>query len=188
MKSLLPMIRMLLMDLASTILFFAVYSITDNIIAAVLLGVAVAAVQIGWQLLHKRPVDTSQWVSLVVVIASGSATLITHNPVFVMIKPSLIYLAVGAAMLKRGWLNRYLPARALETVPDLAVGFGYAWAGLMFFSAALNLVLALNLSVAAWGTVMSIWGIASKTALSFASYGVMKTIGRRRYYARTANA
>ena len=48
--------------------------------------------------------------------------------------------------------------------------------------------LALNLSVAAWGTVMSIWGIASKTALSFASYGVMKTIGRRRYYARTANA
>lgn len=188
MRSFLPVARMLMMDLASTILFFAIYSITDNIILAVLLGVAVAAVQIGWQLLHKRPVDTLQWVSLIVVIASGSATLLTHNPVFVMVKPSLIYLAVGAAMLKRGWMNRYLPARALETVPDLAIGFGYVWAGLMFFSAALNLVLALNLSVAAWGTVMSIWGIASKTALSFASYGVMKAIGRRRYYARTANA
>ncbi len=188
MRSLLPVARMLLMDLASTILFFAVYSITGNIILAVLLGVAVAAVQIGWQLLHRKPVDALQWVSLVVVIASGSATLLTRNPVFVMIKPSLIYLAVGAAMLKRGWMNRYLPPRALETVPDLAITFGYVWAGLMFFSAALNLALALSLSVTAWGTVMSIWGIASKTALSFASYGVMKTIGRRRFYARTATA
>ncbi|MES2254053.1 MAG: septation protein IspZ [Pseudomonadota bacterium] len=188
MRSFLPVARMLLMDLASTILFFAVYTITENIILAVLLGVVVAVAQIGWQFLHRKPVDTLQWVSLVVVIASGSATLITHNPLFVMLKPSLIYLAVGAAMLKRGWLNRYLPPRALETVPDLAITFGYVWAGLMFFSAALNLALALSLSVAAWGAVMSIWGIASKTALSFASFGVMKTIGRRRYYARTANA
>jgi intracellular septation protein len=187
-RSFLPVARMLLMDLASTILFFAVYTLTQNVVLAVVLGVAVAVAQIGWQLLHRRPVDTLQWVSLVVVIASGSATLITHNPVFVMLKPSLIYLAVGAAMLKRGWMTRYLPPRALETVPDLAIIFGYAWAGLMFFSAALNLMLALSLSVAAWGPVMSIWGIASKAALSFASYGVMKTIGRRRYYARTATA
>ena len=103
-----------------------------------------------------------------------------------MLKPSLIYLAVGAAMLKRGWMNRYLPPRALEFVPDLAITFGYVWAGLMFFSAALNLVLALTLSVVAWGTVMSIWGIASKTLLSLASFGIMKTIGRRRVHARDA--
>jgi intracellular septation protein A len=179
---------MLLMDLASTIMFFGVYAITENIILAVLLGVACAVAQIGWQLLRRKPVDTLQWISLVVVIASGSATLITSNPVFVMLKPSLIYLAVGAAMLKRGWMNRYLPPRALEFVPDWAITFGYVWAGLMFFSAGLNMVLALTLSVAAWGTVMSIWGIASKTLLSFASFGIMKTIGRRRVYARTAAA
>jgi intracellular septation protein len=188
MKSLLSASRTLLMDLASTILFFGIYAITDNIVLAVVLGVMLAVAQIGWQLLHRRPVDTLQWISLVVVIASGSATLLTHNPVFVMVKPSLIYLAVGAAMLKRGWMNRYLPPRALETVPDLTIVFGYVWAGLMFFSAALNLVLALYLSVMAWGTAMSIWGIASKSILFFAQYGVMKTVGRRRYYARTASA
>src|SRR6185503_8108510 len=115
---------MLLMDLASTILFFGIYAITENIILAVVLGVAVAVAQIAWQLLQRKPVDTLQWISLVVVIASGSATLITHNPVFVMLKPSLIYLAVGAAMLKRGWLYRYLPDRALQIVPDLAIAFG----------------------------------------------------------------
>jgi len=187
-RSFLPVARMLLMDLASTILFFGIYAITENIILAVVLGVAVAVAQIAWQLLQRKPVDTLQWISLVVVIASGSATLITHNPVFVMLKPSLIYLAVGAAMLKRGWLYRYLPDRALQIVPDLAIAFGYAWAGLMFFSAALNLVLALTLGVTAWGTVMTIWGIASKTILSFGSYGVMKAIGRRRFHAQAMTA
>ncbi len=188
MKSLLSAASMLLMDLASTILFFCLYAVSHNIVLAVTLGLVLAVAQIGWQLLQRKPVDTVQWVSLVVVIASGSATLLTNNPVFVMVKPSLIYLAVGAAMLKRGWMNRYLPQRALETVPDLTIGFGYAWAGLMFFSAALNLALALNLSVVEWGTVMSVWGIASKSTLFFIQYGVMKTVGRRRYRIQTAAA
>lgn len=182
MRSLLSAARTLLMDLASTILFFCLYALTGDITLAVTLGLVLAIAQIGWQLLRHKPVDALQWVSLVVVIASGSATLITRNPVFVMVKPSLIYLMVGAAMLRRGWMKRYLPPRALETVPDLAIGFGYAWAGLMFFSAALNLALALSLSVTAWGTAMSAWGIASKFALFFIQYGVMKSTGRRRRY------
>jgi intracellular septation protein A len=179
----------LLLDLASTILFFCLYALTRDITLAVSLGLVLAIAQIGWQLLRRKPVDALQWVSLVVVIASGSATLITRDPVFVMVKPSLIYLMVGAAMLRRGWMNRYLPPRALEIVPDLAIGFGYAWAGLMFFSAALNLVLALSLSVMAWGSAMSVWGIASKSALFFIQYGVMKAAGRRRrYHAQAAVA
>lgn len=190
MRSLLSAARSLLMDLASTILFFCLYALTHDVTLAVTLGLALAVAQIGWQLLRRKPVDALQWVSLVVVIASGSATLITRNPVFVMVKPSLIYLMVGAAMLKRGWMIRYLPPRALEIVPDLAIGFGYAWAGLMFFSAALNLVLALSLSVTAWGMTMSAWGIVSKSALFFIQYGVMKTAGRRRrrYHAQAAAA
>jgi len=48
-------------------------------------------------------------------------------------------------MLKPGWMNRYLPERAMEIVPDVGVVFGYIWSGLMFFSAGLNLVLALRL-------------------------------------------
>ena len=182
MSSLLSAFRTLLMDFASTILFLCVYTLTDNIVLAVVLGLVLAVAQIGWQLLRRKPVDTLQWISLVLVIASGSATLVTRDPVFVMVKPSLIYLAVGAAMLKRGWINRYLPPVALETVPDLAVTFGYVWAGLMFFSTVLNLVLAVSLSVVAWGTAMSVWGVASKSALILIQYSVMKTTGRRRRY------
>jgi intracellular septation protein len=180
--------RALLSDLASTLFFFALYALSGNVILSVAAGMALAAAQIGWQFAQRKPVDALQWVSLVVVMASGTATLVTRNPTFVMLKPSLIYLLVGAAMLKRGWMLRYLPAIALETVPDMAIGFGYLWAGMMFFSAALNLGLALSCSVVTWGAVMSVWGIASKLALFFLQYGVMKTVGRRRYRARLVTA
>ena len=180
MKALLSAARPLLTDLASTILFFGVYALTGSLAAALVLGLALAVGQIGWELLCRRPVDTLQWISLVMVLSSGSAALVTNNPVFVMVKPSLIYLLIGAAMLKRGWMSRYLPPRALEFVPDLAIGFGYVWASLMFLSAVLNLVLALTLGVTAWGVAMTAWSIASKTTLFLGQYGVMKLIGRRR--------
>lgn len=188
MKSLLPAARGLLMDLASTILFFGVYTLTHNTILAVALGLVLAGGQIGWHVFTRKPVDALQWISLVVVLSSGSATVMTNNPQFVMLHPSVTYALVGWAMLKRGWMTRYLPPRALEFVPDLAITFGYVWAGLMFFSAALNLVLAVNLSVMQWGLAMSVWGTASKCALFFFQYGVMKTIGRRRAHAQLALA
>lgn len=176
--------RPLLQDLASTILFLILFALTGNVMLSVATGLALAIAQIGWQRVRRLKIDALQWVSLVVVIAAGVTSLITHNPVFVMLKPSAIYLLVGAAMLQRGWMDRYLPPIAREWVPDLAIAFGYAWAGLMFFSAALNLWAALSLGALAWGTVMSAWGIASKFGLFFIQYGTMKFIGRRRYRAQ----
>lgn len=184
MKELLHSGRAVLADLASTLLFLALVALTHDVMLAVALGMALAFIQIGWQLARRRPVDTLQWISLFLVVASGSATLFTHDPVFVMLKPSAIYLLVGWAMLRRGWMLRYMPPRALEYVPDLAIRFGYVWAGLMIFSAALNLALALNLDVIAWGAAMTAWGIASKATLFFGQYAVMKIVGRRRYVAR----
>lgn len=83
-------------------------------------------------------------------------------------------------MLKPGWMNRYLPPVAMEIVPDIAVIFGYVWAGLMFFSAALNIFVALNFSVVAWSAFMSIYAIASKAALFLIAYATMRMIGIRR--------
>ncbi len=176
--------RALAADLASTIFFVTLYALTRNIALAVGFGVTLAAVQIVWRLARRQTIDAMQWISLFLVIASGSATLLTHNPVFVMLKPTAIYLLVGWTMMKRGWMNRYLPPSALEFVPDLGVRFGYVWAALMFFSAALNLALALTCSVVAWGSAMAAWGIGSKIALFFISYAVMRTTGARRYRAQ----
>jgi len=83
-------------------------------------------------------------------------------------------------MLRPGWMNRYLPPIAVETVPDLAYLFGFIWAGLMFGSAALNIALALTLDPVTWASVMSLWGIASKVVLFLIQYVTMRTIGVRR--------
>jgi intracellular septation protein A len=109
----------------------------------------------------------------------------THDPRFVMIKPSVIYLIVGVVMLRRGWLNRYLPLIAVELIPDIAIIFGYAWSALMFFSAGLNLIVALNFSVVAWSATMSIWGIASKLVLFLIGYATMRTAAVARAQRRT---
>jgi hypothetical protein len=58
----------------------------------------------------------------------------------------------------------------------------------MLVSAVVNLGLALSLDLKAWGLAISAWGIASKTALFFIQFAVMKSIGRRRHYARMATA
>ena len=147
---------------------------------SVALGVALGVAQIGWEFVRKRPIDTMQWLSLFLVVGAGTATLITNDPRFVMVKPSLIYLVVGVVMLKPGWMNRYLPPVAKELVPDIAFIFGFIWSGLMFFSAALNLVVALNFSVVTWASFMSVYGIVSKLGLFLIQYAVMRYVGIRR--------
>jgi intracellular septation protein len=180
MKNLFAAAKLLLLDLASTFLFLVVFLLTKNLPLSVILGMALGFAQIGWQFARKKPIDTMQWMSLFLVLGFGTATLITDDPRFVMVKPSLIYVIVGVVMLKPGWMNRYLPPAALAVVADIAFIFGYVWAGLMFFSAALNVVVALNFSVVAWSAFMSVYAIVSKAALFLIQYGIMRTVGARR--------
>ncbi|MBI3197558.1 MAG: septation protein IspZ [Rhodospirillales bacterium] len=106
MKNLFQASRVLLLDMASTLLFLAAYLLTGSIFLAVALGMALGIGQIAWELAKKQPVEALQWLSLVIILASGSATFFTNDPVFVMLKPTVIYVIVGIVMLKRGWMNR----------------------------------------------------------------------------------
>ena len=180
MKSLFEAGKLLLLDMASTFFFLVLFLLTKNIPLSVLLGMVLGAAQIGWQFARKKRIDTMQWMSLFLVLGSGVATLITNDPRFVMVKPSLIYAIVGIVMLKPGWMNRYLPPAAIEIVPDVAFMFGFVWSGLMFFSAVLNIVVALNFSVVTWASFMSIYAIASKAALFMIAYATMRYVGVRR--------
>ena len=185
MRNLFQAARVLLMDLASTLLFLVVYLATDNLYVAVGLGMALGVAQIGWQLARRQPIGSLQLLSVVLILASGTATFFTSDPTFVMLKPSVIYCIVGVVMLKRGWMNRYLPERA-RPVADVATTFGYVWAGLMFASAALNVGLALTLDAKTWAAVMSAWGLFSKIGLFLVQYGWMTAVGRRRAAAAVA--
>ena len=187
MKDLIRSASLLLLDMASTFVFLIAFLLTKNLPVAVIAGMVFGAGQISVYLARKKPIDTMQWMSLFLVLASGTAALITKDARFVMIKPSLIYIIIGVVMMRRGWMNRYLPADAVLWVSDVAVVFGYVWAGLMFGSAALNIVLALTMDPVAWASFMSAYAIVSKAALFLIQYATMRYIGgRREHHSRPA--
>jgi intracellular septation protein A len=178
--------KLLLLDMSSTILFLVLFLLTRNIALSVGLGMALGSMQIALQLWRRKPIDTMEWLSLFLVLASGAATLATNNPRFVMFKPSLIYAIVGVVMLKKGWINRYLPPLAKAVVPDIAVIVGFLWAALMFLSAAVNAFVALRYDVVTWASFMPVYGILSKVALFLGGFAAMRHIGRNRVRALPA--
>lgn len=184
MKHALRAAKLLVFDLASTLLFLAVLMTTHNLTLAVALGIVLGVGQIGWLMARRQPIDPMQWISIGLVVVAGIASLLTDDPRFVMLKPTVIYCLVGGYMLRPGWLNRYLPPVAVELVSDVAHVFGFVWAGLMFVSAALNIALALSLDPVTWSATMSLWGIASKIVLFVAQFATMRLIARRRARAR----
>ncbi|MGX4802323.1 septation protein IspZ [Bradyrhizobium guangdongense] len=157
--------KFLLLDLASTIFFLGLYLLTHNTVLSVILGSAFGVVQIVVQLVRQRPVHSMEWLSLFLVVAGGSATIVTGDPRFVLLKPSVIYAIVGIVMLKSGWMVRYLPPVAKAVSSDIAIVVGYSWAALMFVSAAVNALVAVAYTTQTWAMVMPVFGITSKAAI-----------------------
>ena len=180
MRDFLKAAKLLLLDLSSTIFFLVLYLLTHNTILSVGLGMALGLAQIGTQFVRRKPIEAMEWLSLFLVIAAGTVTLLTDDPRFMLFKPSVIYAIVGVVMLKPGWMNRYLPAIARAVVPDVATVVGHVWAGLMFVSAAVNAFVALTCSVATWALVMPIFGLVSKATLFICGFAAMRVIGGRR--------
>jgi intracellular septation protein len=88
-------------------------------------------------------------------------------------------------MLRRGWMVRYLPERAVQILPaGLVVGAGYAWAMLMFGLALVNGVIALTLPMWIWGWFISIGVVGAKLVMLLVQYALFRwtarTIVRRR--------
>ncbi len=180
MKELLHSARYLAADLASMILFVVVLEVSHDVLLAVGCAAALGIAQIAWHMIRKETIDAMQWMSIALVIAGGAATFLTNDPRFVMIKPSVIHVIIGVFMLKKGWMIRYLPQIAQEIVPDIGEVFGFVWAGLMLFTAGLNVVVALTCNALTWGMVMSIFSIASITGLFLIQFAIMRMIGYRR--------
>ena len=104
---------------------------------------AVALAVVGYELARGRKVAALQWISLASVLFAAAATLFTGDPRFVMAKPTIVYLIVGSVMLRKGWLNRYIPPEQLALVGDVMDRFGMIWSAMMFASAGLNLIIAI---------------------------------------------
>jgi intracellular septation protein len=91
-----------LFDLFPVILFFAVFKLY-GIYEATAVAMAATFVQIGWMWFRHRKVEPMLWVSLVVIVVFGGATLYLQNETFIKWKPTVLYwlfsLALGGGAL-----------------------------------------------------------------------------------------
>jgi intracellular septation protein len=168
-------------DFLSTIVFLVLFVATGNLVVAVACALGVGIGQLALLRWRGKPIDLMQGLSLALVIVFGAAALITDDSRFMMAKPSVIHFAVGAVMLRPGWMRRYMPPLVRDNVPaSVLVVSGYAWAGLMFALGLTNLYVAATSSVAAWAWFISVGAVGAKAVAFLAQVAVIRVFVRRR--------
>ena len=173
----------LLFDLFPVILFFAVFKfagaqphaaqafaaqylmflVADGEITAkqapILLATAVAILatlgQVLWLLLRRRHVDTMLWVSLVIIVVFGGATIYFHDEMFIKWKPTVLYWCFALALLGAQLVMRKNMIRSLMgkqmTLPDPVWDkLNLAWSAFFAAMGALNLYIAFNFPLELW--------------------------------------
>ncbi len=188
MKNLMYAIRPLAIDMSSTLLFVVVGALTHNPMLATAAAMTVGIGRVVYLKVRNQPINALQWMSLGLVLVFGGATLMTHNARFMMAKPTIVYLLIGAAMMQRGWLLNYMPPGGRALPEELSIRWGYVWAGLMFLTAALNAGFALMSSFAVWTGFIAIFPVVSKTALFAAHFLSIRHIAIRQRRAELAAA
>jgi intracellular septation protein A len=179
MKNLLRALGPLALDLVGTLL------LAGLIVAGVPMWISISSAA-GLQLAviattyaRGHQIVALQWTSLVLILVAGTSSLIFRDARLIMLKPTIVYAAVGASMLQRGWMIRYVPPEARAHAQQATIMFGYSWAGLMFATAAINLGVVVSVP-AYWAKFMLVFPIVTKIALFAVQYVATLWIVRRR--------
>jgi intracellular septation protein A len=173
-------------DFLSTIFFLIVYVATDNVVLATSVAIAGVIAQVIYSRIRGVSLGYMTYASLALVIVLGTATILTQDPRFVLAKPSIAHFAIGAIMLKRGWMLRYMPPRVAEVIPDYVTVAGYAWAALMFALGAGTIVVAMTGDLKLWALYVSVVAVGAKIAAFAVQYLIFRVAitGRLRAAAR----
>lgn len=143
-----------LFDLFPVVLFFAAFKLFD-IYVATAVAIAATFLQIGWLKWKRRKVDTMMWVTLIIIVVFGGATLALHDETFIKWKPTVLYWLFGAVLGGAELLFRKNLIRAMlgeqVRLPDAAWSrLNWSWAGFFAFMGAANLYVAFNYSTDTW--------------------------------------
>jgi intracellular septation protein A len=173
-------------DFLSTIVFLIVYLVTDNVMLATGVAIASSVAQVIYAHVKGEPLSFMTYASLALVIVLGSATLLTNDPRFVLAKPAIAHFAIGAIMLKRGWMLRYMPPIVTETIPEYVTIAGYAWAALMFALGAGTIAIAMTGDLKLWALYVSVIAFGAKIAAFAVQYIAFRILVTNRIRAARA--
>ena len=127
--------------------------------APILLATAVTMLatfaQIGWLLARKQTVDNMLWVSLVIIVFFGGATIYFHDEQFIKLKPTVLYWCFALVLLLSPFLVKKnliksMMSQQLELPDSVWTRLNFAWGGFFSVMGALNLYIAFNFPLAFW--------------------------------------
>jgi len=143
-----------LFDLFPVVLFFVAFKLFD-IYTATAVAIAASVAQIGWLKWKRRKVDTMMWVTLVIIVVFGGATLVLHDETFIKWKPTVLYWLFGAViggaqLVFRKNLIRAMLAEQVRLPEPVWIRLNWSWAAFFVFMGAANLYVAFSFSTDTW--------------------------------------
>ena len=127
------------------------------VLLATVVVIVATMVQIGYLLASRRKVDMMLWITFVLVVVLGGATVWFHNATFIKWKPSVLYWAMALAFwisqtfFKKNLLQTMIGAQ-LELPPTVWQRLNLAWIGFFTLMGILNLYVAYNFSTSTWAS------------------------------------
>ena len=187
----------ILLDFLPIILFFVVYKIADlnqdaaaslatqsfgglvsgGVVApavaatlwATLVAILVTVVQVAWLLARRKRVEPMLWMSLVIIVLFGGATLWLQNETFIKWKPTVLYwlfalvLLLSQILMQKNLIQALMQSQ-LSLPSAVWKKLNLMWASFFLLSGFINLYVAYAYSTQVWVN-FKLFGLMSLTVL-----------------------
>ena len=144
----------LLLDFFPILLFFGAFKIW-GIYVATTVAIVATLLQLAWMRYSSGRTEPMQWLSLGVIVVFGGATLVAQDETFIKWKPTVLYWAMGGALLvgqvffRRNWLQSLMKSQM--ALPDHAWRVMlWSWCGFFAVMGVLNIWVAYHFDTDTW--------------------------------------
>ena len=150
----------LLVDFFPLLLFFAAY-LWQGIYVATGVAIIASIAQIVWIHWKHGRAGVTHWLSLVIIVGFGGATLLLQDKPFIMWKPTVLYalfgaiLAVGKVAFSRDLLAHLMKGVVLPAA--VWTRLTWAWVAFFAFMGVANWYVAFHYSEQTW-VLYKVWG------------------------------
>lgn len=144
----------MLIEYLPVVLFAGTYFATDIYTATAVFMVAATVLALGYRVIAGKWNNTHLIVAALALVF-GSMTLVFHDPLFIKLKPTVLYALFAAVLVgsvfigERPLMQRMLESK-LELKPPVWQRLTFMWAAFFLFCAVLNLYIAFEYSEVLW--------------------------------------
>jgi intracellular septation protein A len=161
--------------------------LTGDIVQATMVGVVAGIARFAYIKFRNQPIGALQYLSVVLVVVTGVTTIITKDPHFVMIKSSVISLAVAGVMLSTNWMAPYLPPIVTNNLDRRIIAWtSRSWGFLQIVLAIANAFVAFAFGTYVWAWYASIVPTSALLLAFAAQYAIFRLLVGRNIRAKMA--